>query len=584
MKPPKPTNGDSVQDSVKIKRLQSQVEKEKRESQKWEDQFYEASAAAERLMVTIADLEHRLMQSKKTHQDDVARIKDRYEGDEDVERQAQVRQEKLEQKLMIVTNRHSEVTLALQRDLLRLQKELKEARGESTSRKPAWMQRAEMESVTKANQLERQLRQQKEEYEARIERLEREVALRSNNAQLAAKERELESIRLKYQQELDKRQYDYDKLKALYDLDKQAWHSYQQPSASGSGFAASEDTEQLQRQIATLTQQKKNTELHYQATMETYEAHIKRMQREAIEKHQKDRETISLLESARAGMEFDRARFQGQVVSLRREKDALQNTVDKFGRIRIDYDRLSDHLPRLQKDYDALKEDYETVKGENAALNEERLLIHATVKAAESKVNEYAALLQVGVAPFDDSYGALSEKYKLLKSTYSLERDQYKQKIKSLKEKLAAAQGDGTVPVYRNAARTAQVAAMSTSEDEDAFLPEADRRKRAKRQHDRDLQYDLFDDPVPLAPTRPLPSTILPRSPSPAEMSPAKTLAHKALQEQSQTLSKQHRRRLHAYEAAKPSYQFPPTIRERKADTKVPRHKNRVYVRSEVRL
>lgn len=74
------------------------------------------------------------------------------------------------------------------------------------------------------------------------------------------------------------------------------------------------------------------------------------------------------------------------------------------------------------------------------------------------------------------------------------------------------------------------------------------------------------------------------RSPTPDEPRPPASALFIELHGSLEAARNESRRTLEKYEDTKPAYFFPPHHRERKADTRVPRHKTRVYMRTEVHL
>ena len=72
------------------------------------------------------------------------------------------------------------------------------------------------------------------------------------------------------------------------------------------------------------------------------------------------------------------------------------------------------------------------------------------------------------------------------------------------------------------------------------------------------------------------------RSPSPVVPLPTSNPLLLRLREKAASQHEGQLTRFERFESTKPAVSLPPLRRVRKADTKVPRHKSRVYVRSEV--
>lgn len=567
-----------AQDSVKNKRLQSHINSLKQRYDESEDRFNEASAQCENLKARLMELEHKLKRSEKARDDSIGKMKESAEGNGDVQRLAQAQIEAYEHKLTIKDNEYHEAMIVLQRDLERARRELRDARGESIPEQPAWAQRQQTADARRASQLRQKLGEQQEEYEAKIERLKNELSLKQNTTQLAAKEREVDAIRLACAQELERKEESYKRLKALYDMDKQAWSSRYDLPTQHSNLAPSEDITQLQKLVSTLTKQKANYELHFQATMDTYEARIKRMQREAADSGAKDREHLALLESSRASLDFDRARFQGQVASLQRELKKLREELPSLRETRPRYENLKREHSELVRAYNELKKDHEVTLRTMYSLSEERASYAEKIRLLESKADEYIALLQAS-QPGNGNEGDPQAKYRLLKSTYTMERQKYKRKIEKLERRLAKLGGGSDIT------SDLQTSIIQSTSEEEGSASHAGLRKTARQrsEHYRQngLESQVFDetDTASSAFARRVPHQ---RSLSSHSPGPAKLEANLKLIEKIAAIKDDHAVQLQLYESAKPVYHFPPTLRERKADTKVPRHKSRVYVRSEV--
>lgn len=585
--PSKPENGASsgaatdAQESVRNKRLQNQIVSLKQRWDECEDRFNEASSRCETLQADLKQLELELRRSKKAHEENVGKMKERMEGSGDVRRLAQAQIDEYEHKLMIVNNRHDEAMISLQRELERAQREAQAAQKQLTAAPPSWVQRQQTEQAARATELERLLQEQKEEYKTRIDTLEREAVQQRSTAQLSAKEREIEAIQMSYAQELEKQEERYNRLKTMHAIEKQVWTSSNQQPSENNGIPPSEDVVYLQKLVSKLTKQKSNYEIHFQATMDTYEARIGRIQKDAAACMARDKKQINLLESARTTLDFDRAKFQGQVASLKRERETLQKEISNLRKFRPEYDKLRQDYPKLQSEMVELKKALAIALQENDAYRKERITLTSKNKLMESKMDEYIALLQVGNHQ-DSNDTELLQRYSLLKSTYSMDRQKYKRKIKKLERKLA---GSG-VPDQEGSLKAAAIHSMSDDEASDSGPAVTNGRQRHDG-HDQngDLEVALFDDTITASSTFSRRPPLMPRrrSSSPLMNEPPKTDAYVRIQEELSAYKMTNTMVLRQYEAAKPAYRFPPTLRERKADTKVPRHRSRVYVRSEVR-
>lgn len=559
--------------------MQNQIATLKQRWDESEDRFNEASARCETLSAQVFQLEAQLKRNKKAHEESLGKIKESLDGSGDVQRMAQAQIDEYTHKLNIQRNEYHEVVTDLRRQLDRAQRDLEIAQGNRPAPEPVWAQRQQNRDAKRAAELQEQLRSQKDAYESRIDQLERELAEQKHSAQLASKERELEAIRVNYAQELDRRDERYNRLKALYEMDKQAWSSSNHIFSQTSGLAPSEDIVQLQKQVSMLTKQKDDYELHFQATMETYEARIKRIQQEASDRLAQSSEKIMALESARRTLDFDRSRFQGQVASLKRERTALETEVSRLRGMRSAYDELKAKYPALLKEFNELKDSHSVHMRNNATLETDREEYTAKVKVLESQIDEYIALLQA--AQYHNGSGTdLADRYNLLKSTYSMDRQKYKRKIKKLERKLAQYGLESDNPSDRPSAPTHS----ASEEDETAGAAATGSVNGASHPfHENEVGPDLFEvsgaQPLGMSPR---PQHEEPRGSTSAH--PARrTKANIALQERLAALRGAHAEQFASYEEGKPAYRFPPTLRERKADTKVPRHKSRVYVRSEVR-
>lgn len=543
-------------DGKQIKSLLRQIAGLREKQQEAEDRFDEASTTAESLQARVKELEREAAFRMREHGEDIARLKAQLAGGGNIKQRYQAEIEQLENQEIRLRADHDHLVLLLYAQIEQL-------KGQIATQSVTQRQDADAALTARAHELEQKITKLEEDRDKVVDDLKREVELSKRDLRLAAKDREIESIHVRYGRHIETLEQKYATLNTRYELDKQA-KVHQGYESLSSGVPPSEDVYHLQNQLAHAAREKKRDEEVFRALIQTYEARQRKMKQQDTEREDKYLKTVRELESARQSLAFDVDRFSGQAQSMTKKRDELQKDLSDLEGLRPKYERLKKEVPGLQEELSELGKLRDTLMQENASMRKERLLYVDQLSKTREDLQELEARFEMG-ASRSESHEHLAEQHELLKNTYRLERQNNKLKKHKLRRRLKLLEN-----TLRNEGIELPADEDSSSDPRGERIPRREKESDMGRSRSR-LRSDSVQSILASA-ERHVPQIL-----------PLFNEGNLQLKERIGALLDTKRKNLLRYEEAKPSYQFPPCLRERKANTRVPWHKTRLYVRSEVR-
>lgn len=558
----------------------SQKEKrQQKELQDLEDSFNEAAAASARWEQRAKKAEQELVALTRSQNDSLARASQVDDISDEAVKAARAEVEAKDRELLLRQSEKEQLVIKHREDLKRLTDKHKMLFGAQTqashsNEKVIHKLRAEHgEEVSRLH----------EQYEQMLERMQVEMNERSATSRLAAKENEIERLHRDYNARLDELGRRHDRLMEAYEHAAAIWSGNGSDTKPTDPYDAGLESggasvPELQRKVRKLESRKEEADALILSMRTYYEDTMKKNAR-ALASERKDFEERSrAVEVARTQLENEKERYRLRWKSEAEKNAHLLEELKSSREVRPEWEKLSKECPLLRDQVEELTAEVESLTNENSKMLKERVFYVEALNKTQKELDEVRSLGHGSIGGAQHTRGQPHRD--------SAHTSRARQKVGRSKskgqERAAERQGDtrwrvedGDADELADEDDDVDNTIVGGGELAGAQMHSesyADWVSTLDRQSDYgDAELDLLGDSTPAA-----------RPHSPVAPVPQSNPLVVQLQ---QTADGQHQRQLamlERFESTKPAVSFPPLRRIRKAYTKVPRHKNRVYVRSEV--